>query len=297
MPIQGRSVKASMQQLHSIAMRLIFFPLLATGIFAQINKPPEFSQPGGFKKSEVSTAIDSAAHTSGQKSESAKSMASWLRAWLSEPSTSAVEQKIFESANRQFENGSLEDAARLFEQGLRTVPTSLRLAVGSTTALYAQGKYEESATTLLAVAKRYAKEGRLIPYFLELIDPALPSYPAVSRQLAMFAAELPKSGEAQFGWALCLLKKEGEASQIQAESVLRNAARLSPADPRPRFELGRLYESGERNAAAIREFLEVLKLDASQAQAHYRLSQLYLRTNEQEKATLHLERYQALKKR
>ena len=79
--------------------------------------------------------------------------------------------------------------------------------------------------------------------------------------------------------------------------MLRNAARLSPADPRPRFELGRLYESGERNAAAISEFLEVLKLDASQAQAHYRLSQLYLRTNEQEKATLHLERYQALKKR
>ena len=286
-----------MQQLHSIAMRLIIFPLLATGIFAQINKPPEFSQPGGFKKSEISTAIDSAAHTSGQKSESAKSMASWLRAWVREPSTSAVEQKIFESANRQFENGSLEDAARLFEQGLKTVPTSLRLGVGSTTALYAQGKYEESATTLLAVAKRYSKEGRLIPYFLELIDPALPSYPALSRQLEMFAAELPKSGEAQYGWALCLLKNEGEASKIEAESVLRNAARLSPADPRPRFELGRLHENGERNAAAIREFLEVLKLDASQAQAHYRLSQLYSRTNEQEKAALHLERYQVLKKR
>ena len=297
MPDQGRGVNARMQQLHSIAMRLIFFPLLAMGLSAQINKPPEFSQPGGFKKSEVSTAIDSAAHTSGQKSESAKSMAASLRQWVSEPAYSSVEQKMFESAYRQFENGSLESAARLFEQGLRTFPTSLRLGVGSAVAHYAQGKYEESAIVLLVTAKRYPREGRLIPYFIELIDPALPSYALVSGQLAMFAAELPNRGEAQYAWALCLLKVQDAAGHTEAESLLRNAARLSPADPRPRFELGRLYENQERNAAAINEFLEVLKLDASQAQAHYRLSQLYSRTNEQEKAALHLERYQALKKR
>ena len=297
MPVQGRRVNTGMQQLHSIAMRPLLIPLLAMELSAQINKPPEFSQPGGFKKSEVSTAIDSAAHTSGQKSESAKSMAASLRQWVSEPPSSMVEQKMFESAYRQFENGSLESASRLFEQGLRTFPTSLRLGIGSAVAHYAQGKYEESATVLLATAKRYPREVRLIPYFIELIDPALPGYPRVSAQLAMFAAELPNKGEAQYAWALCLLKAQDAASQTEAESLLRNAVRFSPDDTRPRFELGRLYENQERNATAISEFLEVLKLDAAQAQAHYRLSQLYLRINEPAKAAQHLESYLALKKR
>jgi len=266
--------------------------LVAGVVCAQIHQAPEYSKPGGFKKSDVATAIDSAAHTSGQKSESAKAMAKSLGPWLQEARLSPLEQERFEAANRLFERGDLAGAARGFEAGTKQFAVSLRFQVGLAIAQYAQGKYDDAAAALLRAAKRHPRQERLIPYFMELVDASLPSYLKVAQQLERYANELPKSGAAQLGWALCLMQSE---DWVAAEKRLIDAVRLLPADARARMELGKLYEGQGKKAEAVREYLDAVRLDSGQAQGHYRLSQLYLQLKDLAAAEEYLRKYRALK--
>ena len=94
--------------------------LMAWLLAAQLDKPPEFSRAPGFQKSQLDVAIDSAAHTSGQKSESAKWMVKSLAQWPR--SLADAENASWQGAMALLGRGALADAAAAFAKGTREFP-------------------------------------------------------------------------------------------------------------------------------------------------------------------------------
>ena len=248
--------------------------------WAQLEKPPEFSTGGGFRKSEVDAAIDSAAHTSGQKTASAKWMVRSLQDW---PRLSSDEENAaWLAATRALTSGALGEAERLFTQSAKRFPASVRLAVGQAAAIYAQGAYERSAAVLLRTARQYPRELRLIRYVAEMDEWA---HAEVLTQLQAWASANPKSAEAQYAYGALLAPAAGER-------YLLAASRLAPGDPRPHLALAK-FSTGQK---ALDHLTAAAQCEPGNAEVHYRLAQAYTQAGNRAKAAEHMERYKALKR-
>lgn len=255
--------------------------LICVVLAAQLDKPPEFSPAPAFKKSEVDAAIDSAAHTSGQKTESAKWMVRSLTGW--KRSLADAENAAWQNAMAALGRGSLAEASDLFASGAKLFPQHVRQAVGQGATLYARGQYQPAAEVFLASAKRFPAELRLIPYLVELLD----AHAGITAQLATWANAHPKSAEAQWAYGMAL----SASAPALAEKRLEAAARLSLGrDARPLLALAKLRTGG----AAIAALEAALQADAGNAEAHYRLSQEYRKLGQVKKADEHLAQYRAL---
>jgi len=242
---------------------------------AQLEKPPEFSQPGGFKKSNVDAAIDSAAHTSGQKSESAKWFVRSLDEWTA--SSGKLENEAWLAARRTLSTGALAQAAGEFARASRQHPASVRFCVGHAAAHYAQGSYAKAAEILVAAPL----DVRLAPYLAEVLD----AHKGVLPRLAALARAHPASFEAQYFYGAAL-------PGVVGASYLRTAAQLKPADARPPLALGRQAANARE---AIGHLELAVKLDATNAQAHYLLGQAYQRAGDRERAAAAFARYRTLR--
>ena len=250
--------------------------------FAQLDKPPEFSTGPGFRKSDVDAAIDSAAHTSGQKTESARWMVRSLTEWTRRYSQD--EHKAWLTAMQTLSSGALADAGKKFAQGARQFPASPRLAVGQAAAIYAQGAYEKSAEVLLRAADRHPHELRLIRYLSEVEE----AHAGVMPRLKRWADANPKSADAQYAYGSALAR----TAPAMAERYLALAIRLAPADARPHVAIAKFSE-GQK---AMDHWEQAAQLDPDNAQTHYRLALAYGQAGEQAKSAEHMERYKALKR-
>ena len=246
--------------------------------FAQLDKPPEFSTSPAFRKSEVDAAIDSAAHTSGQKTESARWMVRSLTRWTQRQSED--EHKAWLSAMQTLSSGALADAAKQFSQ----FPASPRMAVGQAAAIYAQGAYEKSAEVLLRAADRHPQELRLIRYLSEVEE----AHAGVMPRLKRWADAQPKSADAQYAYGLALAR----TAPAMAEKHLAMAIRLAPADASPHLAIAKFSE-GQK---AMLHLEQAARLDPDNAQTHYRLAQAYAQAGNGTKSAHHMERYKALKR-
>lgn len=258
------------------------YTLLILSLAWQLEKPPEFSAAGGFKKSDVDAAIDSAAHTSGQKSQSAKWMVRALTDWTQ--SASAAEAASWAKSMDTLSRGALAEAADAFAQGARGFPAAVRQKAAYGASLFAQGQYERAATVLLTASRAHPRELRLIPYLVEVLD----ADPRVAAQLKAWADAYPKHAEAQWAYGVALMVP----SPTESAKRLRQSAALSQdRDARPYLALARLEPD-----RAVAHLEKAVHADDANAEAHYRLAIAYQQRNDRGRAAQHMERYKALKR-
>jgi Tfp pilus assembly protein PilF len=62
----------------------------------------------------------------------------------------------------------------------------------------------------------------------------------------------------------------------QIESLLKKAAELDPLYPDTHLQLGNLYSPRRRDAEAVSEYQQALKLSPNLSDAHFRLGQAYV---------------------
>jgi Flp pilus assembly protein TadD len=79
------------------------------------------------------------------------------------------------------------------------------------------------------------------------------------------------------------------------EALLRRAVALDPKLSKGFLELGMLLSEQQRYKEAIPELRHATELDPDHAQAHYRLSQAYQRTGQEELARVELQIFERLK--
>jgi tetratricopeptide (TPR) repeat protein len=117
------------------------------------------------------------------------------------------------------------------------------------------------------------------------------------RRIAAYLVAHPEDAEAHFAYALALSKQaqpEQSANSREIASHLKRALQLNPRLARAHFLLGDAQAKANNLPDAIDEFVQGLKLEPGNAQAHYRLSLLYRRNGQQERARQEIEAFQAL---
>lgn len=119
------------------------------------------------------------------------------------------------------------------------------------------------------------------------------------RRIAAYLVAHPEDADARFTYALALSKQDpaetGIDSRIEIVAQLKRALALNPQMARAHFLLGDADENANDLAGAIDEFVAGLKLEPSDARAHYRLSLLYRRTGQQDRARQEVDNFRSLR--
>jgi tetratricopeptide (TPR) repeat protein len=109
----------------------------------------------------------------------------------------------------------------------------------------------------------------------------------------------PQQASAHYVRGVVLRKRATTPQEWQrSEEAFQKAAQLSEGDPMQQadayFDMARIEEERGNEAAAVRLYQRVLRLDPERRQAHYQLAQLYIRQKKQTEADRHLKEFQRL---
>ncbi|MCC6537304.1 MAG: tetratricopeptide repeat protein [Bryobacterales bacterium] len=265
-------------------MRLIAPVLL---FWAQLDKPPSFDERPAFQKP-AAGPLDSSAHVSGRAEAAASQLALQIDRFAPSPPDTA-----FEAARALLRQGHLAAAAASFEEGAAREPKNDALHAGVAITQFLTGHYDASAASLLELVRSTPRDARLIPLLGETAGSAPPARRAAYvTALRQFAAAFPRSGEPRYYLAQ-LLAAGVPTPPAEAVALWTEAARLDPHDARPCLELARTATA--RPTEAIRWLEQALQRDPALPDAHFRLSQLYLRQGDRPRAAQHLQRYRELR--
>ncbi len=195
--------------------------------------------------------------------------------------------------------GAFRQALDLFTGATNTHSESARLWLGLGIAEHLLDHKPEAVSALLRSAD--ADPDFLPPLALlaELSILSDQTKADLRRRIAGYLVAHPEDADAHFAYALALTKhappeENGNAGQ-EIASQLKRALQLNPQMARAHFLLGDIEAKANNLPGAIDEFVQGLKLEPGNAQAHYRLSLLYRRNGQQESARREMEAFQALK--
>jgi tetratricopeptide (TPR) repeat protein len=194
--------------------------------------------------------------------------------------------------------GSFSQALDLFAGATKTHSESARLWLGLGIAEHLLDHRQEAVSALLRSAD--ADPDFLPPLALlaELSILSDQTKADLRRRIAGYLVAHPEDADAHFAYALALSKQaepeENGNSRQEIASQLKRALQLNPRMARAHFLLGDIETKAGNLPGAIDEFVQGLKLESGNAQAHYRLSLLYRRNGQQESARQEMESFQAL---
>jgi tetratricopeptide (TPR) repeat protein len=209
------------------------------------------------------------------------------RAAEAEPS----EVYLFDWGNHMLAHGAAEPAGRVFQYALQRFPRSARLKVAQSVTYYAQGEFDQAVRTLCEGIDLDPQDLRPLPFLGQMIDVS-PSFNAeVQRRLESFAKRYPANAQAQYFYALSVVKHD----DAKAEPYLRRAVKLEPSMPEAHLELGKLYADAGRMDEAMKELKSALHLSPKLDAAHYKLAQLYQRAGQSQLAAQHFAEYRKLR--
>ena len=172
---------------------------------------------------------------------------------------------------------------------------------------YAQGSYDQ-ATKCLGDASDLAPNDATPYLFMgKMLDAEInPSDEAVEK-LARFAQLQPDRALANYYYAFALLKQSAAASNDDhgrsalVETLLQKAIQLDPKLGDGYLQLGTLYSRRADYPRAIAEYQKAVTanpdLEQTIAEAHYHLSQMYVRIGDKAKAQEELQVHDGLTKK
>jgi tetratricopeptide (TPR) repeat protein len=191
-------------------------------------------------------------------------------------------------------------AAVVFKKGASAHPTSARMLTGLGAALYAGGSYEQAANELCRASD--LESGSAAPYvFLGKMEiTAAIALPCAEEKLARFLRQQPGNAQANYYFAMALLKQRREATNSaevrRAQELLEKAVAIDPKLGEAYLQLGILHAGQGVNERAIDAYSKAIEATPNLSEAHYRLSQLYKRTGEKAKADQEMQVYKRVRK-
>jgi len=207
-----------------------------------------------------------------------------------------TEEHLFDWGNNLLQLRAFEDATKVFTPAIVRHPRSARLYVGLGIAQYSRGQYEDAVKSFCQAADLAPTDPRPYQFLGEMygVVPAMAG--EITSRLARFAKAHPRNGLAQFHYAMSLWKgQSAESADLkQVETLLRRAVLLDPKLAKGFLQLGILLSDERRYKEAIVQLQAAARADPKLAQAHYRLSQAYQRTGQQELAAKELEIFERL---
>ena len=232
------------------------------------------------------------AYWSGGQNE--KSIAAFLKAAAIDP---GIENQ-YESGLGLIQLGALKEALDLFSVATKTHPESARSWLGLGIAEHLLFHKQEAVTALLRSAEGDADFFPPLALLAELSGLPDETQADLLRRIAGYLTAHPKDAEAHFAYALVLSKQAppaaGGNSRQEVTIHLKRAVGLNPKMARAHFLLGAMEAEANNSPGAIKEFVEVVRLEPGNARAHYRLSLLYHRNGQQEDARREMDTYRAI---
>lgn len=195
------------------------------------------------------------------------------------------EQNYFEWGSDLLLHRAVWQALAVLRTGANAYPKSIRMQTAFGTALFAGARYDQAAQRFCLGSDLSPQDPH--PYvFMGKIQVAAPEPLAcIEPRLARFVQLEPNNAEANFLYAMSILKRQGqkvnEAEVGQAKALLVKAISLDPKYGEAYLQLGILNASEGSFEQAIHLYKEAIAADPHLADAHYRLGVAYDRTGQQ----------------
>jgi tetratricopeptide (TPR) repeat protein len=209
------------------------------------------------------------------------------------------ESNMFDWASELLVHRTLEPSIQIFREATERYPQSSRLAIGLGMALYSLGKYDDAVVSLLRAADLSPADPRIYPFLSRAYDSSPARADEVIKRFRRFAELQPRNGRALYYYAMSLWKgKRAQDPSLdlnQIQSLLTKSIELDPTQAEAQLQLGNLDSDQSKYAEAIPHYQRAIELNSDLADAHYRLGQAYVRTNEKDRAQQELQLYQQLR--
>ena len=209
------------------------------------------------------------------------------------------ESDLFDWASELLVHRTLDPSIAVFRDAVQRYPQSARLAIGLGMAYYSLGKYDDAVASLLRAADLSPSDARLYPFLSRAYDSSPGQADEVIKRFRRFAELQPRNGRAQYYYAMSLWKgKRAQDPSVdlhEVEALLKKSIELDPSLAEAQLQLGNLYSDQSHYAQAIPYYKRAIALNSDLADAHYRLGQAYVRTNQKDLAQPELELYQKLR--
>ena len=209
------------------------------------------------------------------------------------------ESNLFDWASELLIHRTLEPSITIFRDAAQRYPQSSRLAIGLGMALYSLGKYDDAVASLLRAADLSPSDARIYPFLARSYDSSPGQADEVIKRFRRFAELQPRNGRAFYYYAMSIWKgKRAQDPTVdlhEVESLLKKSIVLDPSLAEAQLQLGNLYSDQSHYAEAIPYYNRALGLNSDLADAHYRLGQAYVRTNQKDLAQPELQLYQQLR--
>ncbi len=191
-------------------------------------------------------------------------------------------------------------AQDVFGNGVKAFPDSARMQSALGAALFAGARYEEAARFLCQASDLDPADPEAY-LFMGRVQIAAPDpLPCIEPRLARFAGAHPDSSQANYLYAMALLKgKTGPAEARAIEDAGKLLAKAVSADAKcadAYLELGILASSSGDSTAAIDDLNKALAANPELSEAHYRLGVIYDRMSQAAKARHEFELHDQLEK-
>lgn len=197
----------------------------------------------------------------------------------------ASEENYFAWGTELLVHRAAWQAADVFANGAKVYPTSLRMRTARGAALFAGGRYEESAEEICKASDLdpTAREPYLFAGKIAIASPK--PIGCVGQKLQRFLAQRPNDPDANYFYAMFLLKGSRDVSTTEkASGLLLRAITLEPKCSDGHLQLGILSAAKKDYAGAIAHYKNALQADPHMEEAHYRLAIAYDRTGASDKA-------------
>jgi tetratricopeptide (TPR) repeat protein len=203
-------------------------------------------------------------------------------------SRSPGEASYFEWGSELLLHRAVWQALDVFQSGLKFDPHSMRLQMAMAIALFSGARYNEAATQLCKIAdenpgnqQAYIAMGEVqtaAPYPLDCIEP----------RLAKFASSQPANGEANYLYAMAVLKRtQTRDNNKDIELAQRIFERIIESDPKNSaayLQLGILKADAGDYKEAIAYYNRAINANPELPEAYYRLGVAYDRLSLLDKA-------------
>ncbi len=175
-------------------------------------------------------------------------------------------------------------AGEVFGEGAKAHPHSARLKTAWGTALFAGALYEQAAQQLCEASDLEPREIETYQLMGKIELAAPTRLPCIEERLARFQGMRPERADADFLYAMTLMKSGGDVDRARVKDLLSRAVGLDPKLATAQLELGKMAFAARQYREAIRVYELAVEADPKLGEAHYRLAAAYDKVGEGERA-------------
>ncbi len=210
------------------------------------------------------------------------------------------EQNYFDWGSELLLHKAAQPAVEVFTKGASLHPQSARMLAGLGAAQYAVRSYEDAARSLCKASDLKPIESAPYLFLGQMEKTVNAPLPCAEEKLARFAGQQPMSADANYFYAISLIKRQKDARSgadtRAAQMLLEKAVQLDPKYGAAYVALGALAVQRGDFAQGIKDYQRAIAVTPQLSEAHYRLSLAYKRSGDDAAAKREMETYQSTEK-